>query len=894
MNDQIPGAEFGGSYRLERKLGEGGMGTVWLAHDMVLGRNVAIKILREKSLDGHAEARFRREAKILAQSKNPSILPIFAADVDTETGLSFYVMEACLFSVGELETLCRDIFKCNFPCDPVEWKDSSRALTLKDLLSCGKSLHPETVARIGLDLAGAIAHAHSLDPVVVHRDIKPSNVLFRTDGTAVLADFGIAGRIRTSKDASTTVSWEDRRAAPRFLGTPAYAAPEQLEESSEVGPAADWYAFGAVLYEALTGRRHRIYVKPSSVDPRRISRRWNGFLSALLEADPEKRLTDPVRIRETLRRLVACGTARKFPVKWPVISSVAAAAAACLTAYFVRNRGTVTECDPSPESPPVVEKRIVLPGGATLDFVWVEPGTFTMGSDDETFRDSLPAHQVAITNGFWIGKTEVTQEQWMSVMSRNPSLYHGDGLPVDSVTWDDCMRFAEKINEAFPDGGFRVRLPTEAEWEFAARGGTRSKGFLYAGGDNPDEVSWLVEEGMRRTHAVALKKPNELGLHDMSGNMCEWCLDEFAPYAEDPSDLPLFPFDMKVRRGGSFGDVEQFSTVFFRSYQRPYERSAGNGLRLCADDGTTPLPSVAASGDPAPLFSHYTGPEIYVDCSSGDDEADGLSSGTAKASIKAALEICKGGETIWVAPGVYEPFYADNPMVAIRASGGAGTACVDGNGVRICAQLAPIGTPVHMQKTVLDGFVVRNGYSEDGKTGGGGSLGIFVNCVFTGNRGSGFDVASGLKSGTAVNCVFHGNFNNAAGGAAMHSVLINCTIVRNAICGSWDCDAFNCIIAGNRRNVFEVPHSNGRILNCCVYPVASLPGGVVNVFRDPCFSDPEKNDFRLRKDSPCIDAGDVKYLRGFVDTDIGGRPRTVGKTVDIGAFETPEGLLQSP
>lgn len=327
MNDLTPGTTFGGAFELERRLGEGGMGSVWLARDRTLGRHVAIKILRNVPDDGTSSERFLREARILSRSHHPSILPVFSAGTDSHTGLAFYAMEACLFGGSELEKLCHEEFHCHFPSDPADWEKERKALTLKNLLSGGKALPQRTVARMGLDLAGAIAHAHSLETPVVHRDIKPSNILFKPNGTSVLADFGIAGCLRTAENDSATLSWSNRdNAARHFIGTPAYAAPEQLDGSAPVGPAADWYAFGAVLYEALTGRRHRVFVRPSSVDSKRISPAWDAFLSSLLTGDPARRLTDPAKIETTLRRLAAAKE-RTFPRNGAlVVAGIAAAA----------------------------------------------------------------------------------------------------------------------------------------------------------------------------------------------------------------------------------------------------------------------------------------------------------------------------------------------------------------------------------------------------------------------------------------------------------------------------------------------------------------------------------------------------------------------------------------
>ena len=289
-----PGLVVGGEFELVRPLGEGGMGSVWLARDRSLGRDVALKLLRapddpaarERLRDG-----FEREARILAAADHPSILPVWRRGEDPATGLAFYAMKACPLTAADVRRLCGAVFGCALPRGFARWEEAPRALTLADLLAGGKALPPRVVARIGEDLAGALSCAHSLSPPVVHRDVKPANVLFERDGRAVLADFGIASRPAGGGAA---------RAG--FAGTPDYAAPEQ-RRGGPPAPAMDWYALGAVLFEALAGERPRAGERPSAYDPRRISRRWDALLAGLLEPDPARRLVDGAAVAAVLRRL---------------------------------------------------------------------------------------------------------------------------------------------------------------------------------------------------------------------------------------------------------------------------------------------------------------------------------------------------------------------------------------------------------------------------------------------------------------------------------------------------------------------------------------------------------------------------------------------------------------
>ncbi len=174
---------------------------------------------------------------------------------------------------------------------------------------------------------------------------------------------------------------------------------------------------------------------------------------------------------------------------------------------------------------------IQIPDGSTIELIYVQGGTFTMGSDDSEALDrEKPAHQVKLSD-FYIGKYPVTQEQWQAVTKENPSRFQDEQRPVEQISWNDTQKFLEKLNQLT---GKKFRLPTEAEWEFAARGGIYSQGYKYAGSDRLKQVGWYRENSDDQTHEVGLLLANELGLHDMSGNVWEWCQDWFSDkyYAE--------------------------------------------------------------------------------------------------------------------------------------------------------------------------------------------------------------------------------------------------------------------------------------------------------------------------------------------------------------------------
>lgn len=159
--------------------------------------------------------------------------------------------------------------------------------------------------------------------------------------------------------------------------------------------------------------------------------------------------------------------------------------------------------------------------GIKFKMIFVESGTFMMG--DNEFENAKPIHEVSL-DSFWIAQTQCTQELWQAVMGNNPSHFKGAKLPVECVSWNDCQEFIKKLNVLTKK---TFSLPTEAQWEYAARGGKKSKGYKYAGSDNIEEVAWYNKNSEKKTHEVATKKPNELGIYDMSGNVFEWCLDAY-------------------------------------------------------------------------------------------------------------------------------------------------------------------------------------------------------------------------------------------------------------------------------------------------------------------------------------------------------------------------------
>ena len=274
-----------------------------------------------------------------------------------------------------------------------------------------------------------------------------------------------------------------------------------------------------------------------------------------------------------------------------------------ITSYDITELYNILLGNTTPQEEGVTEYTV---NGVTFKMVEVEGGTFMMGVDQKVGY-AYPAHEVTLST-YSIGQTEVTQELWVAVMGSNPSYFNEYGnadlhsnhnswdaginlqRPVDFVNYGDCLAFCAKLNEMT---GLNFRIPTEAEWEFAARGGNLTHGYEYAGSDSINDVAWWKEtlpsstlwtDGWG-TQTVATKAPNELGIYDMSGNVEEWCYDWFASYSStaEPLTNPTGPATgtQRVKRGGTCTNQYAYSLiVYYRQPQNPDARGNTRGLRL--------------------------------------------------------------------------------------------------------------------------------------------------------------------------------------------------------------------------------------------------------------------------------------------------------------------------
>ena len=225
---------------------------------------------------------------------------------------------------------------------------------------------------------------------------------------------------------------------------------------------------------------------------------------------------------------------------------------------------------------------IPVKNGISIEMVKVEAGTFMMGATSEMKNpnsDEKPVHKVTLTHDYYMGKYEVTQALWQAVMGSNPSNFKGDNLPVEKVSWNDCQEFISKLNSLT---GRKFRLPTEAEWEYAARGGKKSRSYQYSGSSNISDVAWYYRNSDIKPHTVGTKQANELGIYDMSGNVWEWCSDWYGSYSSSSQTNPTGADSgsNRVYRGGSWDDYAGYCRSSCRYSITPVIRFDGFGLRL--------------------------------------------------------------------------------------------------------------------------------------------------------------------------------------------------------------------------------------------------------------------------------------------------------------------------
>ena len=542
----------GGKYRIERVLGQGGFGITYLATQVMLDRQVAIKefFFRDFNLrDGDTKTvtiateasrelveryrkKFVKEAQTISRLDHAGIVRIH--DIFEENATAYYVME---YLEGE---------------------------SLSQLVERRGAIPEDEAVGYVSAVGDALQYIHAMH--INHLDIKPGNIIRRRDGRVVLIDFGVSKQYDATTDQGTTTT-------PVGISH-GYSPAEQYRQGGvqQFSPQSDVYALAATLFKLLTG------VTP----PDAMTVIDEGLPLAELQSHHVAQpvidaIAAAMRSRSHRTSSVAQFIAQLTPSPQPVPPPIP-----------TTGDVTVVKACPVIEQKPLLQDRTFNVGGVTFKMIAVEGGTFMMGATAEqgnmANNDEKPAHQVTLTS-YLIGQTQVTQELWMAIMGSNPSYFTGNSQrPVERVSWYDCQDFIRKLNAMT---GEHFRLPTEAEWEYAARGGNRSQGYTYAGSDDLDDVAWYSENSgwmniTNKTHPVATKKPNELSIYDMSGNIWEWCQDSYGDYSSEEQINPVGAASgsFRVNRGGSWYSSARNCRV---SYRRSYVSSDTYyflGLRL--------------------------------------------------------------------------------------------------------------------------------------------------------------------------------------------------------------------------------------------------------------------------------------------------------------------------
>ena len=487
-------------YKIENVLGKGGMGEVLLATDTRLKRRVAIKrILGDASRNASALQRFLTEAQAIAALSHNNIVQVY--DYGRDKDGPFLIIE--YVDGGSLLDRCRQ-----------------------------GAMPVEEAVELVCQLCDGLAKAH--DAGIIHRDIKPANILITKDGVPKLTDFGLAKGDIADRGMTMTGA---------VLGTLDFMPPEQRMDAALTDARSDLWSLAATFYQMVTGE------SPKVIRLKKVPPQLQDWLDKALEESKENRYQTAREFKAALR-----GDSKSITTTAPFVDAAELGEGICpccrtqneLQRRFCKRcagalRVSCMQCEQEipiwdqvcgscggkqPEliaaaRAKIAHERLESAGNSIgIRLKLLPAGTFWMGED-------LDAHKVTLTQPFYLGVYEVTQEQYERVMGKNPSNFKGPQNPVEKVSWDDAVEFCRKLSELPEEkaAGRIYRLPTEAEWEYACRAGTTTK---YSFGDSESELGeygWFDKNSDRKTHPVGQKQPNKWGLYDMHGNVWEWCSD---------------------------------------------------------------------------------------------------------------------------------------------------------------------------------------------------------------------------------------------------------------------------------------------------------------------------------------------------------------------------------
>ena len=584
-------------FELKKLLGTGGMAEVWLATNS-LGKKAAVKLLLPKfCADENIVARFKKEAEIMVQLDHPNIRQVN--------------------DYGEID---------GRPCIVMEYLEGADLKAKMAKMEKGSRFSDQELRKWWNQLVDALNYTHTHELKVIHRDIKPSNIFIDQKGNVKLLDFGIA---KVKEEIALTQTGET-------MGTLMYMSPEQVDNVKGVDCRTDYYSLAVTFVHLITGKppydsnttsdfKIKEQIVHTPLDMSGVPEEWRKFLAPYLNKTPGQR--PPLRPFETksndddeteleeggkIKGNGSTGKSKQKPrnrkvslarifhkptdkakfkkILWITIIAMAVVVFSVFLSLKLNDFLIAWRTSSN--------NLTITANGVSFVMKKVEGGTFQMGAQDdvpyepnydsEAESNESPVHSVTVSS-FYMGETEVTQALWEAVMgvNRNRSEYKGNNRPVENVSWEDICGtdgdatdpdcFLYRLNQLT---GRNFRLPTEAEWEYAARGGNQGHGYKYAGSNKIDRVA---NTDWRGTHTVKGKSPNELGLYDMSGNVWEWCSDWFGDYGSGSQTNPKGPSSgsPRVLRGGSWADYARDCRVSYRTFNDPGSRYTDDGFRLC-------------------------------------------------------------------------------------------------------------------------------------------------------------------------------------------------------------------------------------------------------------------------------------------------------------------------
>lgn len=565
---------FDDRYTLEKLIGVGGFADVWKAVDNTTHSTVALKIYTNLDDDGINDL-----SEEYTRMQNLNHTNILKADhFDRDGNIPYLVMKFC--GGGSLD------------------KKIGR-------------MENEDVLKVIKDMASGLSYLHQCN--IVHQDIKPANILIDdSSGTPVyvLSDFGISSKTKTR--LSHSVNQKNQGTSM----TEAYAPPEKFSSKKEdrrPDRKGDIFSFGISIYELVTGglpfdelsTGRQLQYDDAEVDFDDIEDETiRDIVERCMEPNKEDRpsaedildLLDGKGSRKPRRgsghnsrktvRVPNAGdsdNAINANFKWIILSVIIIVAA--LAFYMVMPESQTEEASTDYKQ----EVDTFSINGVIMEMVKIPGGSFNMGCTDPNDTDAdaneKPAQKRTVSD-FYMGKYEVTQKLWFAVMNSNPSTTINDNYPVNNVSWDDCQLFIQRLNAIT---GRNFRLPTETEWEYAAKvipnpdGTPSTKYSKYAGGNDPDACAWYASgdtasNGSALLHAVGKKKANAFGLYDMSGNVIEWCQDLYTNYG---TGTPEIDQKQRVLRGGYYDSSYSSIRCTSRGSCESSMAMPPFGLRLC-------------------------------------------------------------------------------------------------------------------------------------------------------------------------------------------------------------------------------------------------------------------------------------------------------------------------